>query len=71
MMAVTLTLSLPDSIEPSLREAAREEGVTESQIVEEAVRKFLFLRKFRRVRSDIQSQLDKTYTDEEIFDLVS
>jgi len=70
-MAMTLTLNLPDSIEPSLREAALEEGVSESQIAEEAVTKFLFLRKFRRIRSDIQAQVDKTYSDEEIFDLVS
>jgi hypothetical protein len=68
---MTLTLNLPDSMEPSLREAALEEGVTESQIAEEAVRKFLFLRTFRRVRSDIQAQIDKTYSDEEIFSFVS
>lgn len=70
-MAVTLTLNLPDSIEPSLREAALEEGVTESQIAEQAVKKFLFLRKFRGQRSELQAQLDRTFNDEEIFDLVS
>lgn len=70
-MAVTLTLNFTDSIESSLRQAAIERGISETELAEEAVRKYLFLRKFRRARLKVQEQLSTTPTDEEIFNIVS
>ena len=70
-MAVTLTLNLADSIESSLRQAASEQGVSETELAEEAVRKYLFLRKFRRARIEVQEHLSASPTDDEIFNLVS
>jgi hypothetical protein len=70
-MAVTLTLNLTDSTESSLRQAASELGVSETEFAEEAVQKYLFLRRFRRARLNIQEQLSSIPSDEEIFSLVS
>ncbi len=70
-MAVTLTLNLSDPVESSLRQAASERGMSETELAEEAVRKYLFLRKFRKARTQIQEHLSAIPTDDEIFKLVS
>lgn len=70
-MAVTLTLNLTDPLESSLRQAASEQGMSESEFAEEAVRKYLFLRKFRQARERVQEHLSARPTDDEVFNLVS
>lgn len=70
-MAVTLTVNLSDPLGSSLREAAKEDGVSENSFAETALKDYLYLRRFRLLRSKLQLEQGRSYSDEEIFDLVS
>ncbi len=70
-MSVSITVELPEDIGATLGKAAREEGVSEKVFAAKALRDYLFLRRFRNLRERMMSQSDQTYTDEEIFDIVS
>ena len=70
-MDVILTLTLPDEITSSLDQAADEEGVGRNEIALRALKNYLFLKQFRSLREQIIARLDRSYTDEEVFDLVS
>ena len=68
-MSQTITISLPDDTKDALNNAATEEGVSESVLVEKAVSDYLFIRRFRSLRERMMSQ-GKTITDQDVFDLV-
>lgn len=70
-MSVTLTIELPVEAMASLDKAAREEGVSENAYATKAVLDHLFLRRFRSLRERMSAASEKTYTDEEVFELVS
>ena len=70
-MNATLTLELPSDVKTKLGEAAREEGVTEPVYAAKALQDYLFLRRFRTLRERMIAESNKSYTDEEIFELVS
>jgi predicted transcriptional regulator len=70
-MSVTLTVELPDEVKETIDQAASEEGISESAFTERALTDYLFLRRFRKLRTQMISESKKTYTDEEIFNLVS
>lgn len=68
-MSQTITISLPDDTKDALNNAATEEGVSESVLVEKAVSDYLFIRRFRSLRDRMMSQ-GKTITDQDVFDPV-
>ncbi|MGI9108134.1 MAG: CopG family transcriptional regulator [Pyrinomonadaceae bacterium] len=70
-MNATLTIELPEEVKATLDKAAREEGVSENAFVVLALRDYLFLRRFRKLRERMIAESEKTYTDEEVFDLIS
>lgn len=70
-MNATLTIELPEEIKATLDKAAREEGVSERDFVARALKDYLFLRRFRKLRERMMAKSEKTYTDEEIFEIVS
>ena len=70
-MSVILTVELPEEIKATLGKAAREDGVSEKVFTVRALQDYLFLRRFRKLRTDMVSSAEKQYTDEEVFDLVS
>lgn len=70
-MSNTLTIDLPVEISASLGEAALKEGVTENAYALKALQDYLYLRRFRSLRERMTSLSEKTYTDEEVFELVS
>ena len=70
-MNATLTLELPSEVKIRLGEAAREDGVTEPIYAARALQDYLFLRRFRTLRERMMAESDKSYTDEEVFELVS
>jgi predicted transcriptional regulator len=69
-MSQTITISLPDDTKDALDNAATEEGLSESALVEKAVTDYLFIRRFRNLRDRMISQ-GKNLTDQDVFDLCS
>lgn len=69
-MSQTITISLRDDTKDALDNAASEEGLSESALVEKAVSDYLFLRQFRNLRERLMSQ-GKNLTDQDVFGLVS
>lgn len=70
-MNTTITLELPEEVKATLDKAALEEGVSENAFAARALRDYLFLRRFRKLRERMMAESEKSYTDEEVFDLVS
>ena len=70
-MSATLTIDLPVDAKASLGTAAREEGVSESAFAAKALQDYLFLRRFRSLSERLAAASDRSYTDEEVFELVS
>jgi len=66
-----ITISLPKEMETALAEATREEGLSQSELVQKALADFLFLRKFRSLRERLLEQSEQRYTDQDIFEIVS
>ena len=69
-MSQTITISLPDDTRNALEDAANEEGLSESALIEKALSDYLFIRRFRNLRDRMMSQR-KDLTDQDVFDLVS
>ncbi len=69
-MSQTITISLPDDTRNALDDAANEEGLSESALIEKALSDYLFIRQFRSLRDRMMSQR-KDLADQDVFDLVS
>ena len=70
-MSAILTVELPEDVKSTLSKAAREDGVSEKVFAVRALQDYLFLRRFRKLRTEMISESKKTFTDDEVFDLVS
>lgn len=70
-MNSTLTVELPEEVKATLGTAAREEGVSVNAFAVRALQDYLFLRRFRNLRGRMMAESEKSYTDEEVFNLVS
>lgn len=72
-MRETITISLPKEVKQQLDKATQDEGLSRSDIVREALRDYLFIRKFRdlRARMVARAELQGIYTDRDVFDRVS
>src|SRR2546429_8243980 len=69
-MSQTITISLPDDTRSALDDAATEDGLSESALIEKALSDYLFIRRFRSLRERIIAQ-GKSLLDQDVFDLVS
>ena len=67
----TLTIDLPEEVESALEEATREEGLSPNDLVKKALADYLFVRKFRLLRERMMTESQETYTDQNVFDLIS
>lgn len=74
-MGVSITVDLPDEVRSALDEVTRAEGVSADEIVERALRSYLFVRRFRELRAETLAHMRETgqddLTDEDVFRLVS
>lgn len=63
---------LPDDLRLAVIEIARSEGVDVETVIAEAVRRHVFLRRFRSLRARLaaKAQHDGLFTDEEVFEQV-
>jgi predicted transcriptional regulator len=69
-MSQTITINLPDDTRNALDDAATEEGLSESALIEKALSDYLFIRRFHSLRERLISQ-GKKLADQDVFDLVS
>jgi metal-responsive CopG/Arc/MetJ family transcriptional regulator len=72
-MRETVSISLPEEIKTQLDQAVREEGLSRSDIVRQAINDFLFVRRFRTLRARMmsQAQAQGVFTDDDVFELIS
>ena len=74
-MAYSITVDLSDEVRSALDAATRAEGVSASAIVDEALKKYLFLRRFRELREQTLEHMRNTgqgdLTDEDVFGVIS
>jgi metal-responsive CopG/Arc/MetJ family transcriptional regulator len=69
-MRKTLTISLPEEVKDALDKASAEEGLTRSDLIRDSLRDYLFLRRFRSLRSRMLRKARKQgiHTDEDVFE---
>lgn len=72
-MRETVSISLPEEIKAALDEAVAEEGISRSDLVRQALRDYLFVRQFRRLRQELIPHAEEhgIYSDEDVFKRVS
>jgi metal-responsive CopG/Arc/MetJ family transcriptional regulator len=70
-MSQTIVIDLPEETKAALDDAVREEGLSQNELVEKALKDYLFIQRFRNLREQMISQSTEAYTDKDIFDQVS
>lgn len=72
-MQSTITITLPEDIQTALDEAVRDAGKSPDELLCEALRDYLFIRKFRLLREHMTSKAKAqgVYTDQDVFDRIS
>ena len=68
-MKKPITVRLPDDLREELQDISSEENVPVSDIVRESIRKYVLVRRFRRLRNRILpfAEAQGLLTDEDIF----
>ena len=70
-MGESIVINLPDDIRAALDEAASEEGASRNELIDIALKDYLFIRRFRNLRERLMRQAPDDYTDQDVFDSVS
>ncbi len=68
-MRQVISISLPESVKKQLDGVVAEEHVNRSDVVREALRRYLANREFQRLRGLMTAEAEKRgiYTDEDVF----
>lgn len=72
-MAETMTITLPADVKQALDEFSQNEGVSTNEVVGQAVKEHVFLRRFHSLRARMAEKAEKqgVVTDQDVFDRVS
>jgi metal-responsive CopG/Arc/MetJ family transcriptional regulator len=70
-MSEPIMIDLSEETKTALEDAVREEGVSRSELIDRALKDYLFIRRFRNLRERMMAQVPETYTDQDVFDRVS
>jgi hypothetical protein len=70
-MSEAIIIDLSEETKAALDDATREEGVSPSELIDVALKDYLFVRRFRNLRERMMAQASETYTDQDVFDRVS
>lgn len=72
-MRETISVSLPEEIKSALDSLSETENRSRSEVVREALRDYIFVRRFRRLRSRMIPLAEEKgiFTDEDVFEQVS
>lgn len=65
----TITLRLPDELDQALEQQSAAAGVSKSDLTREALRRFLAVSEFQRLRSKLakRAQAQGIHTDDDVF----
>jgi len=68
-MRESISISLPSELKADLDRFTETEGVSRSDLFREALREYLFIRRFRALRRELMpyAEAQGLYTDEDIF----
>ncbi len=72
-MTQSITVALPADLKTALDDVSRREGVTTDEVVGQAIKEHLFLRRFRhlRERMTMSAPSQGVVNDQDVFDRVS
>jgi len=72
-MAESITIRIPDDLRKQLLKVSRAEGKPASDIVRDALKKYLLLYEFRKLRDAAvpYAEAQGIFTDEDVFKLIS
>jgi predicted DNA-binding protein len=70
-MQSTLTITLSLETKATLDTFTQAQGITSDELVLRAIEDYLFVKKFKSLRSQMLQKTHEHYTDEDIFELVS
>lgn len=72
-MRETISVSLPEEIKTALDSLSEAENRSRSEVVREALRDYIFVRRFRRLRGRMipLAEGKGIFTDEDVFERVS
>jgi metal-responsive CopG/Arc/MetJ family transcriptional regulator len=72
-MRSTITISVPEQMRSELDKISQADGVSRSDVVRESLRDYMFVRRFRTLRSSMVAKASRQgiYTDQDVFDRVS
>ena len=70
-MKDTLTVNLTPEVKTVLEDYVKGEGISPDDLVCQAIADYLFIRKFRTLRSSLRQKSSVNYTDEDIFEMIS
>ncbi len=72
-MRESISISLPQELKEELDRLTEAEGTSRSDLVREAVREYLFARRFRALRQELMPYAEArgVYTDEDVFRAIS
>ena len=68
-MRESISISLPSELKADLDRFTEAEGVSRSDLFREALREYLFIRRFRALRRELMpyAEAQGLYTDEDVF----
>jgi len=70
-MKETLTITLSSDLKLALEDLTQAEGLSTDSLISKAVEDFLFIHRFRNLRDHLMQKSEASYTDEDIFEMVS
>ena len=72
-MRRALTVSLPEDLTATLEEVSQRDGVSRSEVVRDALRRYFALREFHRIRRRLVAEAEAKgiLCDEDVFSRVS
>jgi predicted transcriptional regulator len=70
-MEDTLTITLTPELKTILENLTQTEGISPESLMQAAIEDYLFVRRFRALRFYLLQKAQTSYTDEDIFEMVS
>ena len=74
-MAEPLLIHLRDDLRSALANAARAEGISIDELLARALKRYLFVRRFRHLRAETMEHIRQTgqgeFTDDDVFRIIS
>jgi len=72
-MQESITVQVPSELKLALDEMTRTAGASPDELVGEAIKQYLFVRRFRTLREKMEpnARMQGVFTDQDVFDRVS